>query len=395
MRELAALADAGLGRQGADLIQSFLAPASAITGAAFGDDRLRGTLDHWAAHSQLPPQMPGTGAGALYFASGHGSPAARPVGGSRGTVDALVRCLEEAGGSLRCSLPAERIEVAGGRAGTVVAGGERIEVRRAVVSAIDARRVFLDLLDPGDVPHPLLKEVARIHGTQHNVSELKVDAVLAALPDLTGPDGFERAFLLSPNTGHDIAAAFSRISLGELPERPPLMIAFPSTLEPGWAPGDCHVVWISTFVPWRPREGEWSERLLERAAELAWSTAERALGSRMEARERVITGPDDWVARHGNAGANPNHVEMSVDQLMALRPSPALSRYGTPVPGLYLTGAGTHPGGGVTGMPGRNAAASVLADLGLRRGRRGERLRAQAALLRDAARAVRALRRAA
>jgi beta-carotene ketolase (CrtO type) len=86
---------------------------------------------------------------------------------------------------------------------------------------------------------------------------------------------------------------------------------------------------------------------------------------------------------------------MSVDQLMALRPSPALSRYVTPVPGLYLTGAGTHPGGGVTGMPGRNAAASVLADLGLRRGRRGERLRAQAALLRDAARAVRALRRAA
>jgi beta-carotene ketolase (CrtO type) len=395
MRELAALADAGLGVQGRRLIQSFLAPATALTEAAIDDERLRGTLDHWAAHSQLPPQMPGTGAGALHFASGHGSPAVRPVGGSRGTVDALVRCLEAAGASLRCAAPAERIEVAGGRARAVIAGGKRIEARRAVVSAIDARRVFLGLLEPADVPAGLLDEVKRIHGSQHNVSELKVDGILSALPDVPGPDGFERALILSPNTGRDIAAAFSSIALGELPERPPLMIGFPSVLEPGWAPDGGHSVWISTFVPWRLREGEWGKKQLERAAELTWSRAERALGSRLEARERVITGPDDWVARHGNAGANPNHVEMSVDQLMALRPSPTLSRYGTPLPGLYLTGAGTHPGGGVTGIPGRNAASVVLADLGVRRGRRGERLRAQAALMRDAARAVRALRKAA
>ncbi|HEY7256396.1 MAG TPA: NAD(P)/FAD-dependent oxidoreductase [Solirubrobacterales bacterium] len=395
LRQLAALAEAALGREGERLIQAFLAPASSLVAGIFEDGRLRGALAHWAAHSQLPPQMPGTGAGALFLAAAHGSSAIRPHGGSRGTVDALVSCLEAAGGRLRCSAPAEAIEVSGGRARAVVAGGERIEARRAVVSAIDARRVFLGLIDPDAVPAPLLAEVERIHGTQHNVSELKVDAILSRLPAIPGPAGFERAFMLSANRGTDIASAFASISLGELPERPPVMIAFPSTLEQGWAPDGGEVAWISTFVPWRLRGGDWGSGSLERAADLAWGTVERALGSELAATERVITGPDEWVARHGNAGANPNHIEMSIDQLMALRPSPALAGYRTPVAGLFLTGAGTHPGGGVTGMPGRNAAAVVLADLGISRRTRGARIRAQIGVLRDAARAARALRRAA
>ena len=277
----------------------------------------------------------------------------------------------------------------------MVAGGERIAVRRAVVSAIDARRVFLGLIEEADVPAPLLEEVRRIHATQHNVSELKVDAVISARPDLPGPGGFERALMLSPNSGFDIAAAFSRIAYGELPRRPPLMIAFPSALEEGWAPDGEDVVWLSTFVPWRTSSGEWDDAKLEEAADLAWATAEGALGVRLQARERVLTGPGEWVARHGNVAANPNHIEMSIDQLMGMRPSPSLSGYATPIGGLFLSGAGTHPGGGVTGMPGRNAAAVALADLGLRGKSRGARLRAQAALLRDAARAARSLRRAA
>jgi beta-carotene ketolase (CrtO type) len=111
--------------------------------------------------------------------------------------------------------------------------------------------------------------------------------------------------------------------------------------------------------------------------------------------ERRLTGPGDWVARTGNPHANPNHVEMSIDQLLGARPSPSLSRYRTPIGGLYLTGAGTHPGGGVTGMPGRNAAREVMSDLGIAPADRAARVRAQAALLRDAARAAWRLRRAA
>jgi beta-carotene ketolase (CrtO type) len=103
----------------------------------------------------------------------------------------------------------------------------------------------------------------------------------------------------------------------------------------------------------------------------------------------------EWVARHGNPHANPNHVEMSLDQLLSLRPSPSLSGYRTPIGGLFLTGAGTHPGGGVTGLPGRNTAAVVLDALGTPGGNRARRRSRRLALVRDAARALRTLRRGA
>ena len=393
LRALAALADATLGAEGQRLIQALLAPATALTEAAFTDDRLRGPLDHWAAHSQQPPQAPGTGAGALFLAASHGSPAVRPVGGSRGTVDALVRCLEENGGTLICSAAAEKVEISNGRATAVIAAGERYEAGRAVISAIDARRLFLGLIERDSLPASLVSEVERIHFSQHNVSELKVDAVIDQVPHVNGPDGMERTFMLSPNTGSDIIRAFSSLGLGELPERPPVMIAFPSTLEPGWAPEGKGVVWLSTFVPWTPKAGQWSADLLEEASDLTWRSAEKALGYEMTASERRITGPEEWVARHGNPGANPNHIEMSIDQLMGMRPSVNLSGYRTPVKGLYLTGAGTHPGGGITGMPGRNTAGVVMQDLGLKKRSRTEKLRSQAAMLKDALKATRELRK--
>lgn len=393
LRSLAALADATLGSEGTRLMQALLAPATALTEAAFEDDRLRGPLDHWAAHSQQPPQAPGTGAGALFLAASHGMPAVRPAGGSRGTIDALVACLEDNGGELVCSAAAEKVELSNGRATAVIAAAERYEARRAVISAIDARRLFLGLIERDQLPAKLVPEVERIHFSQHNVSELKVDAVIDQVPRVNGPDGMERTFMLSANTGSDIARAFASLGTGELPERPPVMIAFPSSLESGWAPEGKGVVWLSTFVPWTPDGGPWSADLLEEAADLTWRTAEKALGYEMTAKERTLTGPLEWVERHGNPGANPNHIEMSIDQLMAMRPSPALSGYRTPISGLYLTGAGTHPGGGITGVPGRNSAGVVMEDMGLRKSSRLDNWRSQAALLRDALRATRELRR--
>ena len=395
LRQLAALAEAALGAEaGLGLLQALLGSASNVVRAAVADERLQAPMAHWAAHSQQSPADPGTGAGALLLAGGHGTPAARPAGGSRATVDALVACLRAAGGTLWCGRPATRVEVRDGRAVAVHAGGERFQAARAVVSALDARRLFLGLMDEADVPARVLAAARRIHVGRGNVSELKVDAVLARMPQVPGPSGFERSFMLSANTTTDIERAFASIRLGELPERPPLMIAFPSALEPGWAPEGRAAMWLSTFVPWRLGSGPWDERALERAADHAWRVAERALGTRLEPVERRATGPAEWVARHGNPHANPNHVEMSIDQLLAFRPSPGLAGYRTPVAGLYLTGAGTHPGGGVTGLPARNAAAVLLDELGLGpRRRSGQRLREQLALVRDATRAALALRR--
>lgn len=391
---LAGMAQATLGSEAAPLLQAMLGSATNLLRGLFDDERLQGPMAHWAAHSQQSPADPGTGAGALMLAGGHGHPAARPVGGSQSTVSALVRCLEATGGRLVCGAPVEQVEVRGGRATAVIAAGERHEASSAIVSAIDAGRLFGQLVDAAVVPDRLRRELRRIHSGRRNVSELKVDALIESMPDVQ-PAGFERSFMLSANTTTDIERAFASVQLGDLAERPPMMIAFPSALEPGWAPDGKAVVWLSTFVPWKPRGGDWDESRLEQAADLAWKTAERALGAEMTAVERRITGPAAWVARHGNPNANPNHIEMSLDQLMGFRPTPSLSSYSTPIDGLFLTGAGTHPGGGITGVPGRNAAHVVLGALKAHRGaERQRRLRERTALLADAARATRALRRA-
>jgi beta-carotene ketolase (CrtO type) len=392
LRELAALAEAALGPEAGRFLQALLGSASNLVRSVVADERLQAPMAHWAAHAQQSPADPGTGAGALMLAGGHGSPAARPAGGSRALVDALVGCLEAAGGRLRCGLPVTRVEVAGRRAVAVHAGGERVAATRAVVSSLDARRLLLELVDRDAVPPRLAAEAGRIHVGRRNVTELKVDAVLAGMPPVPGPPGFERAFMLSANTTGDLERAFASIRLGELPERPPLMLAFPSTLEDGWAPPGRAALWLSTFVPWRLAAGPWDQAALERAADHAWRAAAKALGTALEPVERRLTGPLEWVARHNNPYANPNHVEMSLDQLLSLRPSPNLSGYRAPIDGLFLTGAGTHPGGGVTGVPGRNAAAVVLDTLGRPGAHRARRLRHRLALVRDAARALRTLR---
>jgi beta-carotene ketolase (CrtO type) len=377
-------------------LQALLGSASNLVRSVVADERLQAPLAHWAAHAQQSPADPGTGAGALMLAGGHGRPAARPAGGSQASVDALVRCLEAAGGRVRCGMPVTRVEVAEGRAVAVHAGGERVGAGKAVVSSLDARRLLLELVDADAVPPWLAAEAGRIHVGRRNVSELKVDAVLAGMPPLPGPPGFDRAFMLSANTTADLERAFAAIALGELPGRPPLMLAFPSTLEEGWAPPGRAALWLSTFVPWRLAAGPWDEAALERTADHAWRAASKALGTALEPVERHLTGPLEWVARHGSPRANPNHVEMSLDQLLSFRPSPSLSGYRVPpIGGLFLTGAGTHPGGGVTGLPGRNAAAVVLDALGGTGGAasRARRLRRRLALVRDAARALRTLRR--
>ena len=394
IRQLAAAADLTLGSESGRLLQTLFSSASATLRGQFTDERLQGPMAHWAAHSEQSPADPGTAAGTLMLAGGHGHPAVRPAGGSSETVYALVRCLEAAGGRLHCSTPVEQVEFAGGRAVAVHAGDRRWGATRAVVSAVDARRLFLGMMAPEEIPPSIRDEVRRIHVGHQNVSELKVDAILTAPPEVPGPPGFDRSFMLSANTTTDIEKAFASIKLGDLPERPPVMIAIPSSLEPGWAPEGGASIWLSSFVPWAPRDGAWDERRLEEAADLIWATTEKALGTTLEATERRLTGPADWVARHGNPHANPNHVEMSLDQLLCFRPSPKLSGYATPIPNLFLTGAGTHPGGGITGVPGRNAAAVALEQLGLTPKRPlAERVRAQAALVNDAARAALALRR--
>jgi beta-carotene ketolase (CrtO type) len=392
MRDLLALANTTLGAEGTRLVQTFLTSASAVLRSTFEDERMRGALGQWSANAQQPPMDPGTGAGTLLLAGMHRYKMARPRGGSRSTIEALTRCLHARGGTARVGAAVGGIEFSGGRAASVLVDGSRIVARRAVVSSIDPRRLFDDLVPATVVPARIRREIDGIHSGIHNVAELKIDAVIdGELPGLAAP-GFERAYMVSANTLDDLEQAFGRIALGALPERYPLMMAVPSVLEDGWAPPGKTVMWVQTRVPWKPRGWDWDDRALEEAARGAWGTVEHAFGQTLPVDAWRLTGPSQWVERIGGSSGNANHVDMSIDQLLDLRPTPSLSRYRTPLAGLYLTGAGTHPGGGIHGNPGRNCARRILADLGLARRLSTKAAREQVAMLRDALRAVRALR---
>src|SRR5829696_8452608 len=149
LRELAALAEAALGPQAGGFLQALLGSASNLVRSVVADERLQAPLAHWAAHSQQSPADPGTGAGALLLAGGHGSPAARPAGGSPGMRRRPGPLPGGGRGRLRCGAPVTRVEVQQNRAVAVHAGGERVAATRAVVSALDARRLLLELVDAG------------------------------------------------------------------------------------------------------------------------------------------------------------------------------------------------------------------------------------------------------
>jgi beta-carotene ketolase (CrtO type) len=189
----------------------------------------------------------------------------------------------------------------------------------------------------------------------------------------------------------DVDAAFRAIGAGALPDPMPVMFAIPSASDPTMAPEGRAVGWVSAFVPARRADGRpWPEGNDE-AARAALATVERfAPGTASRITRTMITGPAEWEARTGNPGGNPNHLDLTLDQMLGSRPAAGLARYATPVPGLFLSGAGTHPGGGVTGQPGRNTARAVIGA----GGRSVRRARAPGFRFVDAARGYLRMRRA-
>jgi phytoene dehydrogenase-like protein len=153
------------------------------------------------------------------------------------------------------------------------------------------------------------------------------------------------------------------VKYGEFSPRPYLDVMIPTLLDPSLAPPGRHVMSITAkYAPYRLRDGNWDSRreafgdvVIDTLAEYAPKIREAIL------HRRVLT-PPDLEAAYGLPEGNPSHGEMTLDQFFHMRPVPGYARYRAPIGGLYLCGAGCHPGGGVTGIPGFNAARAILAD---------------------------------
>ena len=333
----------------------------------FETELLRATVAARGIHGAFAgPWSAGTSLGLLWQAAMDGSAigsASYPKGGMGGLSEALANAAKAAGAEIRTASRVSQISGAyGDKPKVVLEGGEEIE-SRAVVSNADPRTTFLNLVDPIDLePNFLLK--MRNYRTPGVVA--KINLALDGSPEFRGID--DKAKLsgrihIGPEIDY-LERAFDASKYGEFSSNPYLDINIPSFNDPSLAPAGKHVMSIHVqFAPYKLKEGDWTTRRDEFASNVIDKLEAYAPRLReLLVASQVIT-PLDLEREYGLSGGHIHHGEQTLDQFFTFRPLIGWAQYRTSLRRLYLCGAGTHPGGGVTGMPGANAAREIARDM--------------------------------
>lgn len=291
---------------------------------------------------------------------------AAPRGGMGAVASAMAEAAKQAGAEIRTGAEVTQILVKNGAAiGVVLRGGEEIPAKH-IVSGADPKRTFLKLLDPGQLPPSFAKKVQnyRCSGVVAKVN-LALDSLptFAALKDSSGGNS-ALAGRIHVGPGIDyLERAFDASKYGEFSRAPYLDISIPSILDDSLAPAGKHVMSIHMqFAPYKLKQGTWAQQRDALGDIVVKTLAEYApdLPSKIVARQ-VLT-PADLEEKYGLTGGHPNHGELALDQLFTMRPVLGWARYRTPVRELYLCGSGTHPGTGLNGISGANAAREIIKD---------------------------------
>ncbi len=361
---------------GLHFVRDLLTPAADLGRRRFRGEGPRILLAGNAGHADIPLDAPGSGLMALLMTMmGQTGGFPVPEGGAGNLTQALARRLRSRGGEIRCDSPVEHLSTAGGRVRQVhTAGGETVTARRAVVAAVVATSLYGDLLDPADVPERVRRGMRAF---ALDPSTIKVDWALR------GPVPWASAPATAPGTVHvadsvvEMTEALGQVAAGRVPARPFMLAGQMTTSDPTRSPPGTESMWAYTHVPQHTRDdaggaglrGVWDHDELERFADRMQERFERlapGFGSLVE-RRRVL-GPRELESRDANlVGGAINGGTAQLHQELVFRPVPGLGRAETGIPGLYLGSASAHPGGGVHGAAGMNAARAALAHHRLRR----------------------------
>jgi len=368
-----------LGKQGGyELLRMAPMPVADLTEDWFETDALRGAIAARGVFgTNLGPRSAGTVATLLFDSARDPSRPGAPCfvrGGMSRLAEALRAAAAEAGAELRTDAEVTRIDVKEtGTTGVVLSSGEEIRAD-AVVSNADPRRTLAGLVDPVWLDPGFL---LRIRNYRMRGTVAKVNLALDGLPsfaaardlpsDASSADALASRLLIAPTVDY-IEQAFDASKYGELPARPWLECTIPTVIDPALAPPGRHV--MSIYVQYaafelRGRDWETARNELQTAVLDALAIYAPDLPSLVVAAQTIT--PADLESQFGLTGGHVHHGEMALDQLYVMRPLLDWAQHRTPVAGLYLCGAGTHPGGGITGANGANAARVVIRDLRARR----------------------------
>lgn len=309
------------------------------------------------------PRAPGTVLTLLYRlateSAAGASPLALPRGGLGALSNALAGAARAAGAVVRTGMPVERIRVENDRAnGVVLASGEVIAAKQ-VVSNADVKTTFLGLLG---AEHLDTGFVRRVHHVRTRGLAAKLHLALDRMPAFrgTGPAALGGRLVISPSLDY-LERSFNPSKYGEWPAAPALEITVPSISDPSLAPSGHHVLSaVVQSVPYATKNG-WEADRQPFIDALLQQLEAHAPGLRASVQSAELSTPADLEREFRTPGGHWHHGDLAFDQFYMVRPVPGASQYSTPVAGLYLCGASGHPGGGVTGLAGRNAASRLLA----------------------------------
>jgi len=332
----------------------------------FDSEALKGTKSaSGIIGTLLGPRSPGTAYVLLHHYMGELDGVFRAWGfarGGNGSVSAAIAAAAQAhGAEIRTQAPVSKILLAGERAvGVVLEGGEELRAP-VIVSGADPRRTFLGLVGEAHLPDEFVGAIKRY---KFRGASAKVNLALGELPRFTcmpqpGPH-LRGAVSISPSVDY-LERAYDDAKYGEISRRPYMDIVMPSMLDPSMAPPGKHV--MSIFVQYAPYHlnGGWNDARREQLGDTVIDTlAQYAPNLKGAILHRQVITPADIERIVGLAEGNIFQGELTLQQMFFLRPAPAWSRYRTPVHGLFQCGSGTHPGGGVMGASGRNAAMAIL-----------------------------------
>jgi phytoene dehydrogenase-like protein len=373
LRELARWGRVGLRQRTrlADLAFLFSTSATQLLSERFESEHVRAALGWHAINDSVAgPSTPGTAYVLLHdHASEEADGGVRQWGFVRGGMGNLTAVMadaaREAGCEIRCDADVDRVLTRRGRAvGVRLASGEELRARR-VLSNADPKRTFLTLCDRADLPTEF---VARIEAYRCMGTSIKMNLAVDELPYVKGlPEGGVQPYhtgIMELNTFVSDMDFQQAQAVQGIPADPAhIELCFPTVHDPSLAPEGKHIVTIDVnSQPYRLREGTWDEIKEDRADRAIATIAEYFPKLPDLIRHRQVVTPLDMERLMGLTGGHALHGDMAPDQLLFLRPVRGWANYRTPIDGLYLCGAGTHPGGGVSGANGRNAAREVLHD---------------------------------